>query len=71
MYQWLVTHIATINSLYILYDNFKSGKIWSVNDKLCGENLSISVIAWRLESKCETQFIEAGGMVPGALADQN
>ena len=71
MHQCLVTHIDTRNSLYILYDDFKYGTNRAGRDGSYRENLGISLVACRSESKCGTQLTEVGGIVPRSLAYQN
>ena len=67
----MITHISTIDSLYIIYKDFKYDIIRAGSVGSYRENLGISSKFLRLKSKCGTQFIEVTGIVQRAPTYQN
>ena len=68
---YLVSHLTFSDKLDTLYSEFTSGEARSGIDGSYKEEVGMSSASWRIKSKCGTQYIQGGGMVPGKPDDQN
>ena len=69
--KWLVSYLKFSDELYIIQFDFTSGEERSGRNRSYRSEVGLSSAAWTLESKCGTQYIQVGEMVPGKSDDQN
>ena len=69
-HKWMASHLTFSNKLYVLNSNFTSGEAGSGRDRYYRAEVGMNSSVWRINSNCETQYIQGGRVVPGKPEDQ-
>ena len=69
--EWLQATVQQSEEIDILVEDIKKKKILAVSDGSYKEDIGKGTAAWRIESRCSTQFIQGTSIVPGPPEIQN